>query len=59
VPKTAGEYSLSDLQTAPAAKPAAKPIVAPPPYERQDLDIDRRNGLDMLDRLDKLQGASA
>ena len=59
MPKTAGEYSLSDLQTAPAAKPAAKPIVAPPPYERQDLDIDGCDGLDVLNRLDELQGALA
>ena len=48
-----------DLETTPATKPAAKPIIAPPPYEGQDLNIDRRNGLDMLDRLGKLQGASS
>jgi hypothetical protein len=57
--KVVEEYSLSDLETAPAAKPAAKPIVAPPTYKGQDLDIDGRNGLDVLDRLDKLHGASA
>ncbi len=57
--KTAEEYGLLDLKTAPAAKPAAKPFIAPPPYEGQDLDIDGRDGLDLLDRLDELQGASA
>ncbi len=48
-----------DLETAPAAKPAAKPIFTPPPYEGQDLDINGRDGLDVLDRLDELQGALA
>jgi hypothetical protein len=48
-----------DIETALAAKPAAKPIVVPPPYEGQDLNIDGRNGLDILDRLGKFQGASA
>jgi hypothetical protein len=55
----AEEYGLLDLKTTPAAKLVAKPIVAPPPYEEQDLDIDGCNRLDVLDRLDKLQGASA
>jgi hypothetical protein len=55
----AREYGLLNLETAPAAKPAAKPVVAPPPYERQDLDINGRNGLDMLNRLGELQGVSA
>jgi hypothetical protein len=50
---------LLDLKTAPASKPTAKPIVAPPPYEIQDPDIDGRNGLNGLDRLDELQGALA
>jgi hypothetical protein len=48
-----------DLKTALAAKPATKPIIAPPPYEGQDLNIDRRDGLDMLNRLNKLKGALA
>ncbi len=38
----------------PAAKPTAK--LAPPPYEGQDPDIDGRNKLVGLDRLDKLRG---
>jgi hypothetical protein len=46
---------LLDLETAPATKPTAKPIVAPPPYEGQDPDIDGRNGLNELDRLNELQ----
>jgi hypothetical protein len=50
---------FSDLETAPAGKLAAKPIVALSPYEGQDLDINGRDGLDVLDRLDELQGASA
>jgi hypothetical protein len=50
---------LLDLETALAAKPTAKPIVAPPPYEGQDLDINRRNSLDGLNRLNNLQGALA
>jgi hypothetical protein len=48
------KVGLSDLQTAPATKPTAKPIVAPPPYEGQDPDIDGHNGLDGLDGLDRL-----
>ncbi len=55
----AEEYGLLDLKTAPATKPTAKPIIAPPPYEEHDLNIDRLNGLDVLDRLNKLQGALA
>jgi hypothetical protein len=50
---------LSDLKTAPAAKPTAKPIVMPLPYEGQDPDIDGRNRLDGLHRLNELQGGSA
>jgi hypothetical protein len=50
---------LSDLNTAPSAKPTAKPIIALPPYEGQELDIDKRNGLDGLNRLDELQGSLA
>jgi hypothetical protein len=50
---------LSDLETAPAAKPAAKPIIVPPPYEEQDLNIDGHGGLNWLNRLDKLHGALA
>jgi hypothetical protein len=46
---------LLDLETAPATKPTAKPIVTLPPYEEQDPDIDGRNGLDGLDRLNELQ----
>ncbi len=46
---------LSNFKTAPAAKPAAKPIVVPPPYERQD-NINGRDGLDGFDRLKELQG---
>jgi hypothetical protein len=56
--KTAEEYGLLDLKTAQAAKLAAKPIVAPPPYKGQDLNIDGHDGLDVLDRLNELQGAS-
>ncbi len=59
MPKIAEEYGLLDLETALAAKLATKPIVAPPPYDGQDLDIDGRDGLDVLDRLDELHGASA
>jgi hypothetical protein len=51
--------SLLDLKTTPATKPTAKPIIMLPPYEAQDPDIDGCNGLDRLNRLDKLQGASA
>ncbi len=40
--------------TVPAAKPNAKPIVAPPPT--MDPDINGRNELNKLDRLDKLPG---
>ncbi len=58
-PKRAEEYGFLDLETALAAKLAAKLIVAPPPYEGQDLDIDGRDRLDMLNRLNKLQGALA
>ncbi len=47
---------LSDLKTAPAAKLAAKPIVAPPPYKKQDFDVNGHNGLDGLNRLEELQG---
>jgi hypothetical protein len=47
---------LSNLKTAPAAKPAAKPIIAPPPYKRQDLDINGHDGLNGLNRLKELQG---
>jgi hypothetical protein len=47
---------LLDLKTALAAKPAAKLIAAPPPYKRQDLDINGRDGLDGLNRLKELQG---
>ncbi len=47
---------LSDLETAPAAKPTAKPIVAPPPYKGQDPDINGRNNPNELNRLDELQG---
>jgi hypothetical protein len=47
---------LLDLKTAPAAKPATKPFIVLPPYERQDLDINRCNGLDGLNRLKELQG---
>jgi hypothetical protein len=43
----------------PAAKLATKPIVALPPYKGQDLDIDGCDGLDVLNRLDELQGALA
>ncbi len=57
--KMAEEYSLLDFKTAPATKPAAKPIVVPPPYEGQDLDIDGHDGLDVLEKLDKLQGVLA
>jgi hypothetical protein len=46
---------LLDLKIAPAAKPTAKPIFAPPPYEGQNLDIDRHNRLDGLNRLNKIQ----
>jgi hypothetical protein len=48
-----------DFATALATKPTAKPIVALPPYEGQDPDIDRCNKLDKLNRLDKLRGGSA
>jgi hypothetical protein len=57
--KKYNDDSLSDLKTALTTKPAAKPIVAPPRYEGQDLDIDGRDRLNRLDRLDKLQGALA
>ncbi len=43
----------------PAAEPTAKPIVAPPPYEGQDPDIDGCNVLNWLNRLAKLQGGPA
>jgi hypothetical protein len=46
--------SLLDLKTAPAAKPTAQPIVAPPPYEGHP-DINGHSGLGGLDRLDELQ----
>jgi hypothetical protein len=46
--------SLLDLEITPAAKPTTKPIVVPPLYKRQDLDIDRRNRLNRLHRLDEL-----
>ncbi len=49
---------LLDLKTVPAAKPTTKPIVEPPPYEGQDLDIDGCNGLGGLDRLNKLQDSA-
>ncbi len=57
--KKGGRIQPLDLKTTPAAKPATKPIVTPSPYEGQDLDINGRNGLDVLDRLDELQRASA
>jgi hypothetical protein len=50
---------LLDLETALAAKLAAKPSVALPSYEGQDLDIDGRDGLNRLNRCNKLQGALA
>jgi hypothetical protein len=50
------DNGLLDLKTTPAAKLATKPIVAPPPYERQDFDINGRDGLDGLNRLEELQG---
>jgi hypothetical protein len=48
---------LLDLKTTPvpAAKPTSQPLIVPPPYKGQDLDIDGRNRLDGLDRLNKLQ----
>jgi hypothetical protein len=51
--------NLLDLETVPAAKLATKSIIATPPYEGQDLNINWRDGLDVLDRLDELQGALA
>jgi hypothetical protein len=49
---------LLDLKTMPAANPTAKPIVAPPPYEEQDLDINGRDALNALDRLNELQDSA-
>jgi hypothetical protein len=49
---------LLDLKTAPATKPTAKPMVALPPYEGQDLDINGHNGLDGPDRLNELQDSA-
>jgi hypothetical protein len=46
----------NDDGTTPAAKLAAKPIIVPPPYERQDLDINGCDGLNRLDRRKELQG---
>jgi hypothetical protein len=53
------EDGLLDLKTTPATKPTSKPIIALPPYDGQDLEIDKCNGLDGLNRLNELQGASA
>jgi hypothetical protein len=47
---------LLDLKTAPATKPTSKPIITRPLYKKQDLNINRCNG---LNRLNKLQGALA